>query len=79
MNKISVIIPVYNEAKNIKVFLDRLVKTLEKITQQYEIIFSIDPSQDDSEKIIKSEAEKNKLKCLFFQGDLVNLQRQWLV
>ena len=60
MNKISVIIPVYNEAKNIKVFLDRLVKTLEKITQQYEIIFSIDPSQDDSEKIIKSEAEKKQ-------------------
>ena len=67
MNKISVIIPVYNEAKNIKVFLDRLVKTLEKITQQYEIIFSIDPSQDDSEKIIKSEAEKNKkIKMLVF-------------
>ncbi len=67
MNKISVIIPVYNEAKNIKVFLDRLVKTLEKITQQYEIIFSIDPSKDDSEKIIKSEAEKNKkIKMLVF-------------
>ena len=67
MNKISVIIPVYNEAKNIKVFLDRLVKTLEKITQQYEIIFSIDPSEDDSEKIIKSEAEKNKkIKMLVF-------------
>ena len=30
MNKISVIIPVYNEAKNIKVFLDRLVKNLGK-------------------------------------------------
>ena len=44
MTKLSIVVPVYNEEKNIKIFLDRLISTLIKITDDYEIIFALDPS-----------------------------------
>ena len=47
--------PVFNEANNISKFLNRLYLVLKKINLDYEIIFVLDPSSDDSEKIIKSE------------------------
>ena len=42
--KLSVVVPVFNEEKNIEVFLNRLLKTLSKINLDYEIIFILDPS-----------------------------------
>ena len=38
MNKLSVIVPVYNEAENIEIFLNRTISTLVKINTDYEII-----------------------------------------
>lgn len=67
MTKISVITPVYNEEKNIKAFLKRIIDTLEKITNEYEIIFALDPSEDRTEKLILEEIEKNKkIKLIVF-------------
>ena len=67
MTKISVITPVYNEEKNIKVFLKRIISTLEKITNEYEIIFALDPSKDKTEELILEEIEKNKrIKLIVF-------------
>ena len=60
MTKISVVVPVYNESKNIKDFLKRLINTLENIGLDFEIIFALDPSKDDSENILKNECIKNK-------------------
>ena len=48
--KISIVTPVYNEESNIKSFLDRLLLTLKKINTDYEIIFFLDPSSDNTEK-----------------------------
>ena len=44
MIEISIVVPVYNEGDNIKPFLLRLEKVLNKIGKSYEIIFSLDPS-----------------------------------
>ena len=52
MTKISIIIPVYNESQNINVFLQRMVIEIEKITEDYEIIFALDPSTDNTEDYI---------------------------
>ena len=67
MTEISIIVPVYNEESNVKVFLGRLVPVISKITESYEIIFSVDPSKDNSERIIEEEIKKNeKIKMIVF-------------
>ena len=64
---ISIITPVYNESQNINVFLERMVIEIEKITDDYEIIFALDPSKDNTEDIILKAIEKNKkIKLLVF-------------
>lgn len=56
-NKISIVIPVYNEEKNIDEFLSRICLVLKKIEISYEIIFSLDPSSDETEQLIKKKLE----------------------
>ncbi len=51
---ISIVIPVYNEEKNVKSLLDKLVKVLRKIKKSYEIIFIDDGSVDSTLNILKS-------------------------
>jgi polyisoprenyl-phosphate glycosyltransferase len=55
---ISVIVPVYKEEKNITPFLARMIPVLERLGD-YEIIFSLDPSPDTTEAVIRAAAEKN--------------------
>ena len=63
--KISVIVPVFNEELNIDPFLKRMIAVLEKITSDYEIIFSVDPSTDQTEKkLINASIENNKIKII---------------
>jgi len=57
--QISVVVPVYNEEKNIRPFLLRLEPVLEKIAHSYEIIFVLDPCADQTESIIVEEAQRN--------------------
>lgn len=56
---ISVVVPVYNESENIRFFLDRIIPILENINVKYEIIFVLDPSQDNTEEIILNILNKN--------------------
>ena len=48
---ISLIIPVYNEAENIKPLVNKIKNSLKKY--KYEVIFINDGSYDDTEKILK--------------------------
>ena len=67
MSKLSVIVPVYNEAENIENFLRRTISTLLKINIDYEIIFIADPSKDKTEELIKQQINKNnKIKLITF-------------
>lgn len=67
MINISVIVPVYNEEQNINIFLDRLLSTITKLTENYEVIFALDPSNDNSENIIINEIKNNpKIKLIVF-------------
>ncbi len=61
IKKISIVVPVFNEENNINLFLDRTLETLKKIKLQYEIIFVMDPCDDDTEKVIldKINIDKN--------------------
>ena len=58
MVEISIVVPVYNESENIEILTSRLIKTLSKITERYEIIFSCDPCTDDT--IDKIQLLRNK-------------------
>jgi polyisoprenyl-phosphate glycosyltransferase len=65
--KLSLIVPVYKEAENIKLFLARAESVLTKISITYEIIFCLDPSPDDTETVIQQEIERNSnIKLLVF-------------
>lgn len=55
---ISVIVPVYNEEKNIRPFLDRMTPVLAQLGT-YEIIFCLDPSTDNTEAVVRAEIARN--------------------
>src|SRR3990167_1004952 len=57
--QLSIIVPVYKEAKNIQPFLVRVESTLCKVTGSYEIIFCLDPSPDETERAIQQEINRN--------------------
>lgn len=64
---LSLVVPVYKEQQNIKPFLARVVPIFQKMGVTYEIIFSLDPSPDDTERIIIEEIERNgNIKLLLF-------------
>ncbi|MBU0744918.1 MAG: glycosyltransferase [Gammaproteobacteria bacterium] len=50
---LSVVIPVYNESKNLRPLFSRLTATLDELNKSYEIIFTNDGSHDDSEIILE--------------------------
>lgn len=55
---LSIVVPVYNEEKNIDPFLNRILEVIKKY--QYEIIFVNDGSTDRTEEVIKTYCQKNK-------------------
>lgn len=67
---ISVVLPIYNEEKNIPILISELTKALESYND-YEIIFVNDGSTDKSESIIKDFCNNNK------KIKLINLSRNF--
>ena len=64
---LSLVVPVYREEKNIPEFIRRIGTILGPITQDYEIIFSMDPSPDRTEDVILEHREKDeRVKLLKF-------------
>ena len=68
---ISTIVPVYNESENINIFLERVVPILKNIGVKYEVIFILDPCEDNTEEIILQNIEKNS--CI----KLIKLSRRF--
>lgn len=67
MNKISVVIPIFNEESNIDELYKRLNNTLLKITDKFEILFVNDGSIDSSlYKIKELSIENNKVRYISF-------------
>ena len=56
---LSVIIPSYNEERNVGIMHERLTKTLSEITDSYEMIFVNDCSKDQTLLRIKELAERD--------------------
>lgn len=59
MTELSIIIPIYNESKNILVIYSRLKEVLNKLELSWEIIFVNDGSNDDSSIIISDLSKKD--------------------
>jgi polyisoprenyl-phosphate glycosyltransferase len=43
---ISIVVPLYNEEKNVPVFMERLERVLNKMQWKWEVVFALDPSSD---------------------------------
>ena len=64
---LSIVVPVYREEKNIPEYLRRVRPILSGVTEDYEIIFALDPSPDRTEDVILEErASDPRIKLLKF-------------
>lgn len=65
--EVSVVVPVYKEAGNIRPFLERIENVFMEMDVTYEVIFALDPSPDDTESVIMEEVNRNpRVKLLVF-------------
>lgn len=60
MVKLSVVIPVYNEQKNVVVLVKEIESVLNNLTQDYEILFVDDGSKDNTFGVLASLYSQNK-------------------
>jgi len=64
---LSIVVPVYKEEKNIPEFIRRMRPILSGITEDYELIFSMDPSPDRTEEVIlEQRGQDERIKLLKF-------------
>jgi dolichol-phosphate mannosyltransferase len=64
---LSIVVPIYKEEKNVPEFLRRIRPILAGITEDYEVIFSLDPSPDRTEEVVLEErAADSRVKLLKF-------------
>lgn len=57
--ELSVVVPVYQEETALPLFMARIRPVLERITSEYEIIFSMDPGKDRTQEVIEGEIAKD--------------------
>jgi len=64
---LSIVVPVYREERNIPEFLRRIRPIIATITEDYELIFAMDPSPDRTEDVIlEARASDERIKLLKF-------------
>ena len=64
---ISIVVPVYKEEANIRPFLKRAEAVMVNMGVTYEIIFTLDPSPDNTEGVILDEINRNpSIKLMVF-------------
>jgi glycosyltransferase involved in cell wall biosynthesis len=67
---VSVVIPVKNEAKNVPLLTDMLIKVFDGIKTRYELIFIEDGSTDATYDVLMKLAKRNRsVKVIRFQGN----------
>lgn len=65
--KLSIVAPVFNEEKTVPAFLSRLTPIVESITNDWEIIFCLDPSTDRTEQVVLDHRTRDsRVKLLKF-------------
>ncbi|MFP4473455.1 MAG: glycosyltransferase family 2 protein [Candidatus Omnitrophota bacterium] len=57
---ISVVVPAYNEEKNLPLLFDKLKRTLEDLGRSFEIIFVNDASEDSTEQVLTEIQQANE-------------------
>jgi glycosyltransferase involved in cell wall biosynthesis len=60
MTKISFVLPIYNEEKNIQALYDRTIAVIKQLTFDYELIFINDYSKDKSLEMLQGLLKHNK-------------------
>src|SRR5260221_8087299 len=68
---ISVVIPVYNEEKNLEELYRRLTLCLDQVGKHYEIILTNDGSRDQSSQILKTlhARRPEQIRIIEFNGN----------
>ena len=69
--ELSIVVPVYNEENALPIFMQRIRPVLESITQNYELIFCMDPGRDRTRDIIEAEIAKDP------RIRLLTMTRRW--
>src|SRR4051812_22955724 len=65
--RLSIVVPVYKEEKNIPEFVRRVTPILEADSKDFEVIFAMDPSPDRTEEVIlEQRARDSRIKLLKF-------------
>jgi glycosyltransferase involved in cell wall biosynthesis len=65
--ELSIVVPVYKEEGNICEFLRQLFPILQRVTQDFEIVFALDPSPDRTEEVLVEQHQKDpRIKVLKF-------------
>jgi dolichol-phosphate mannosyltransferase len=59
LNKLSIIVPFYNEEKGLSSFYNRTIKVLESIEYDYELIYVDNCSQDNSVLLVLDQIKEN--------------------
>ena len=57
---VSVIVPMFNEAENVSNTLDRIVKALDSVPKNWEIIVVDDGSTDQTKKVVEDYSHFNR-------------------
>lgn len=60
MAKYSIVVPAYNEEKSLRLFYDAVTPIMEKLNEDYEIIFVNDGSRDATKEILDGLSEEDK-------------------
>lgn len=58
--KISLIVPCYNEQDALPIFYEEVIKVIDKMQCEYEIIFVNDGSKDKTLEILKKFSKRNE-------------------
>lgn len=68
---ISIVIPVYNEEKNLEELFRRLTSTLDALAKPYEIILTNDGSKDQSSKLLQQlhDRRPEQIRVIEFNGN----------